>query len=121
MALEDAAALEALFTDWSSSQHRVEERLGLFNELRNPRASVVQVISNGLLLPDSAETVSAEAAEYYPTLPPYPAGAEHFTPASRHYLYNHNVFEETAKISKYNRAEEVPKGLLRYFQEVAVS
>ena len=93
MAMEDAAALEALFVGATPSA--VASRLDLFDTLRLPRARAAQVMSNKMMGPP--EKMNAEIRQYYEEEIP-PVGSKTFGAEFNDFFFAYDVKEEAEKL-----------------------
>ena len=90
--MEDAAALEVLLRDANSSD--LEQRLDLFQQLRHPRATATQAMSNFMMV--GYPKMIAEASKYYKgNLPP--PEAKTMSPAFNDFFFSYDVFGESQK------------------------
>ncbi|EXK46196.1 hypothetical protein FOMG_04403 [Fusarium oxysporum f. sp. melonis 26406] len=95
LAIEEAAALEALFKDMQSPE-KVAERLGLYNDILKRRIHVTQLLSDAQpgissILRKRAEDIWGEGI--------FPPEAMNFTKPIRDFFYAWDVMKEAEKIS----------------------
>jgi len=90
--MEDAAALEVLLTNASSKD--LEQRLEVFQQLRHPRATATQAMSNYMMA--GYPKMNAEASKYYKgDLPP--PGSKTMSPAFNDFFFSYDIFGESRK------------------------
>ncbi|KIW63663.1 hypothetical protein PV04_08648 [Phialophora macrospora] len=94
MALEDAMALQVLFADVDSTAD-VPSKLQLFDRLRLPRVSAVQVMSNKMMGPP--DKMMAEIKRYYQGDIPGPT-AKTFSKEYNDFFFLYDVGDEAAKV-----------------------
>lgn len=94
MAMEDAAALEVLFSKVPSVAE-VESRLKLFDSLRLPRVRAAQSMSNKMMGPPDA--LIAEVKKYYEGEIPGPT-AKTFGPEYNSFFFLYDIYSEAAKL-----------------------
>lgn len=106
MALEDAAALEVLFssspsdaattTETETEENEVTSRLALFNKLRLPRVSAVQTMSNKMMGP--LDKMIAQVKQYYDGPIPGPT-AKTYSKEYNDFFFLYDVEVEAGKIA----------------------
>lgn len=116
MGIEDAAALEVLFSDWCPTDS-VERRLELFNKLRLPRDNVTQLLSDAMFYnkQEAPEYVTKKVREFYsgPMLPPGQLG---WSEGVREFWYGYDAFAEAAKAMDWKEDPGcMPEGLIKHF------
>ncbi|KAI1067015.1 hypothetical protein LB506_003906 [Fusarium annulatum] len=94
LAIEEAAALEALFKDMQDSE-QIAERLGLYNDILKRRIHVTQLLSDAQpgissVLRQRAEDIWGEGI--------FPPDAMNFTRPIRDFFYSYDVMEEAGKV-----------------------
>ncbi|SCO04893.1 related to salicylate 1-monooxygenase [Fusarium fujikuroi] len=94
LAIEEAAALEALFKDMQDSE-QVVERLGVYNDVLKRRIHVTQLLSDAQpgissVLRQRAEDIWGEGI--------FPPDAMNFTRPIRDFFYSYDVIEEAEKV-----------------------
>ncbi|KLP10120.1 Uncharacterized protein LW94_9233 [Fusarium fujikuroi] len=94
LAIEEAAALEALFKDMQDSE-QIAERLGLYNDILKRRIHVTQLLSDAQpgissVLRQRAEDIWGEGI--------FPPDAMNFTRPIRDFFYSYDVMEEAEKV-----------------------
>ena len=96
MCIEDAGALSVLFSQMpNTSKPNVAERLRLFDYLRRPRASVVQIISHYPYFEDAVKLSYSELIKY---LPPEKLPEISDRGAIRRWLFSYDVLRESRKL-----------------------
>ncbi|ETN41513.1 uncharacterized protein HMPREF1541_03449 [Cyphellophora europaea CBS 101466] len=93
MAMEDAAALEVLFSRLSTAGE-VQSRLNIFNDLRLPRVRAGQTMSNKMMGPP--DKLIAEVRKYYDGEIPGPT-AKTFDPEYNKFWFTYDVFAEATQ------------------------
>ncbi|KAF2107134.1 hypothetical protein BDV96DRAFT_305823 [Lophiotrema nucula] len=126
--LEDAAALEVLFSPnyskpFSYSEANLEKRLHLFQHLRLPRSATTQILSslNPQLTMEGLKSKNAEIRKFYKgELPNWPFGTGPWGPVLREFFYDYDVFKETE--GALNGWDEesgiVEEGSFRWFGDI---
>ncbi|KLO81439.1 Uncharacterized protein LW93_8149 [Fusarium fujikuroi] len=94
LAIEEAAALEALFKDMQDSE-QVVERLGVYNDILKRRIHVTQLLSDAQpgissVLRQRAEDIWGEGI--------FPPDVMNFTRPIRDFFYSYDVMEEAEKV-----------------------
>ena len=115
-AIEDTAALEALFTGFDANVDSVADRLKLSNQLRLPRANVTQLLSNAMFYRvDSSEQMNARMRKYYQG-PLIPDGEVAFSKGIQEFFSNYDVYKEASKAMEYKSVPGgVPDGVIKHF------
>lgn len=112
MAIEDAAALEVLFSDFGP-EDTVEDILKLWNQLRFPRSSATQFLSNRWF--KDTEDRDAIMKKWYGGVLPGP-NVSNWSDPWNDIFYQYNIFEEAEKAKKYKgSADNIPEGALNFF------
>lgn len=117
MGLEDAAALEVLFSDWTS-EDSVERRFDLLNQLRLPRDNVTQLISNSMFYQYYNEALTEQDSRLtqYWKGSPFPLTATSFSEPIREFFYGYDAFAEAEKAMKYkDDPNGIPEGAIKHF------
>jgi salicylate hydroxylase len=137
-ALEDAAALEILFSTSTSSLSspythtpaNLTSRLKLYKLLRLPRSATTQILSS--THPDyTLSNVNKKTAEirrfYQGELPDWPLGVDRFSKPLKDFFWSYDVFEQAGRAVKWwdeegqnKRVEngkemEIPVGCFKWF------
>lgn len=97
MAMEDALALEVLFSN-IFSKAKVSERLQKWNELRLPRVRAVQTMSNKLMGPP--DKMLAEVRQYIPEGDVPGPGSKTFGPEFNDFFFLYDVHKEASLLAK---------------------
>ncbi|KAK4569591.1 hypothetical protein LTR86_003354 [Recurvomyces mirabilis] len=109
MGLEDAAALEILFSNWQATDN-VPKRLHLYNQLRRPRSAVAQLTSNAGMHGQTQAQVD-EAVRTANALPGHALEC-----AGTKFFYGYDAFAEAEKAMKYKDAQAgLPDGVVQHF------
>ncbi|KAI1081640.1 FAD/NAD(P)-binding domain-containing protein [Whalleya microplaca] len=95
MAVEDAMALQMLFENIGSLAE-VPSRVGLYDQLRLPRARTVQTMSNKMMGPPDA--LEAEVRKYYDGPLPGGAKAKTFSAEYNAFFFLYDVAQEARKL-----------------------
>ncbi|KAK3673187.1 hypothetical protein LTR78_007027 [Recurvomyces mirabilis] len=114
MGLEDAAALEILFSKWQATDS-ISKRLELYNQLRRPRSAVAQLTSNAGMHGQTQAQVDAAVREFWKG-PPMPYPVMHWSAPVQKFFYGYNAFAEAEKAMKFKDAEGgLPDGVVQHF------
>ena len=114
MPLEDAAGLEVLMADMTTSHDSVERRLQLFQDVRLPRCGATQIVSNAMLR--SNWVVQQDLVRKYYQGPLPPPDTRGFSKPFQDFFYAYDVFRECGLAMQYKDEEGgVPDGMMRYF------
>lgn len=112
MAIEDAAALEVLLSDLAPGD-TVEDRLKLWNQLRLPRCSATQFLSNRWYK-DVEERDAGMKKWYQGPLPGKDAST--WSDPWNDMFHAYNIFDEAEKVKVYkNTSDGVPEGAFNVF------
>lgn len=114
MALEDAASLEVLLAGVGSGEN-LQGRLRVFEQLRLPRSTPTQVLSNGMFI---SGTMAKEdlVRKYYQGPLFEPLDAPGFSRPVRDFCYGYDIFSEARKAFEHkDSVGGVPDGVLEYF------
>jgi len=122
MGLEDAAALEVLFSNFNPSITTVTEdetvkRLRLFNQLRLPRGNATLLLSNGMFYNTSENPGSPvpERVREYWSGPFLPKGIEGFSAPIREFFHGYDAFGVAEKAMRFKDEEGgLPEGVIRH-------
>ena len=95
MALEDAAAFEALFSDREDSD-LVEERLPVFEKFRLARGPLTQIVSNAGPGRHALPEIEEEIQKFYQGPLPPPDALPYSKPF-RDLFFSYDVFKETRR------------------------
>ena len=102
MAVEDSAALGTMFSNLPPfiTSHTITERLELFERLRKPRASVVQLISHVHYLDDYCKYIRPQMLEHLreEELPEASGGP------TRDWFFGYDVMSESRKVLEQHLA-----------------
>jgi salicylate hydroxylase len=114
MALEDAASLEILLAGMKAVEG-LENRLKIFEQLRLPRSTTTQVLSNAAFL--SSGTNKEDVIRKYYQGPLFePLNAPGFSRPVRDFWYGYNIISEARKAFEYrNSLDGIPDGALKPF------
>lgn len=114
MALEDAAALEVLFAGLKAGE-TLDNRLRIFEQLRLPRATTTQVLSNAPFISGSM-TKEEIVRKYYQGTLFAPIDGSGFARSARDFWYGYDIFSEAKKALRYKDSlGGIPDGVLNYF------
>ncbi|KAK6413631.1 hypothetical protein LTR81_012424 [Elasticomyces elasticus] len=120
MSLEDAAAFEVLFSNWST-EDSIEKRLALFNQLRLPRNVVTQLCSNAMFYMiasgdvDEGDAFMAALRRYWDG-PLLPLSSKSWSKPIRDFFYGYDAFAEAEKALKYkDEPNGLPEGVIKHF------
>ncbi|KAJ4298281.1 hypothetical protein N0V90_006181 [Kalmusia sp. IMI 367209] len=124
-ALEDAAALEILFSisTISSDQGALAKRLELYQQLRLPRSATTQILSstNAMLTMEMVEKKTAEIRQFYKgDLIDWPKGLTSWSPPIREFFYGYDAFKEAEEAMKYREDGQLPANW-KWFGEIKES
>lgn len=113
MALEDAAALEVLLAGLKAGES-LENRLRIFEQLRLPRATTTQVLSNGVFIEGNLKEDIVR--KYYQGTLFEPLDVNGFARPARDFWYGYDIFSEARKAFEYKDSlGGIPDGILHYF------
>ena len=113
MALEDAAALEALTANLTCDE-TIEQRLQTFEDVRLPRSATTQIMSNAMFYGNKMDKVDLIRKFYQGPLPPM----DQFSQAELQmdFFYAYDVYVECEKAMQHrDKHGRVPDGVLKYF------
>lgn len=115
VSIEDAGALEVLFSDWTSTDS-VEKRLELFSQLRLPRDNVTQLLSNTMFYhADTPEQIVQRLRQYY-SGPLLEAGEAGWSEQTMKFFYSYDAFAEAEKAMMYkDDPDGIPDGVIKHF------
>lgn len=104
-ALEDAAALEPLFSSpcYTHSAENLEKRLKLYQALRLPRSATTQILSSTnpkLTMAGLAEKEKEMRQFYKGELVDWPMGCTSWSVPIREFFYNYDILAEADKTVK---------------------
>ncbi|QIW99745.1 hypothetical protein AMS68_005263 [Peltaster fructicola] len=113
MALEDAAALEVLFSNVQSGDE-VVKRLEIFQQLRLPRSATTQLLSNAMLYFKDGGEVKERIRHYYKGDLPF--GEDMWSENIQSFFYDYDIWAEAKKALGFlNHPNGVPDDTLKYF------
>jgi hypothetical protein len=113
MALEDAAALEALAANLTCDE-TIEQRLQTFEDVRLPRSATAQIMSNSIFYDKTMDPVDLIRKFYQGPRPPI----DHFSQSDPQmdFFYAYDVYAECEKAMQHrDKHGRVPDGVLKYF------
>lgn len=114
MALEDTAALEVLFSDWTADDD-VEKRLRLFNQLRLPRVVATQILSNAMFYGGTLQSRLEELKANWKG-PALPVGERAWTEPVQEFFYGYDAFAAAKTALKYkDDPGALPEGAIKHF------
>ncbi|KAH7112134.1 hypothetical protein B0J11DRAFT_619731 [Dendryphion nanum] len=127
-AIEDAAALEILFSTsvFTHSAANLQKRLQTFQELRLPRSATTQILSSTSpqLTMEGQKGKRAEVRSFYPEefgeLVDWPAGVGMWSKALREWWYGYDVQLEARKaVRAEGEGKSLREGGVRWFGELS--
>jgi len=116
MAIEDAAALEVLFSIWTPGTDSVEKRLELFNRLRLPRNNVTKLLSDAMFyLHEPDDKLLARLRRFWDG--PLPSRkAIGWNSEIANFFFPYDIFDEAEKAMKYkDDPAGMPGDAVKYF------
>ncbi|KAK5115114.1 hypothetical protein LTR62_001811 [Meristemomyces frigidus] len=114
MCLEDAAALEVLFSKWQPTDS-VSARLNLYNQLRLPRNAVTQLASNAMIWFTPLAELQQEIRKYWDG-PLQATSVPPFSKPIQEFWFGYDAFAAAEKAMDFKDAEGgLPDGVVEHF------
>lgn len=116
MALEDAAALQVLFSNIQPDDD-ISQRLQIYQQLRMPRSATTQLLSNAMMYFKGGDEAGRRIKKYYAG--ELPLGEESWSENIQSFFYDYDIFAQAEKALKYaNDPAGIPDGTLKYFGDL---